>query len=113
MAKVKAPPSDTPKRRARPAVTEEARQSQMIALAEDCAEKQLRDGTAPAQIIVHYLKLATEREKAELKKLETDNLLAQAKIDALKAEKSKEEMFKAAIEAMRSYRGLGGPGDED
>jgi hypothetical protein len=113
MAKVKAPSSDTPKRRARPAVTEEARQSQMIALAEDCAEKQLREGTAPAQIIVHYLKLATERERAELKKLETENLLAQAKIEQIKSEKSKEEMFKAAIDAMRSYRGLGGPEDED
>lgn len=112
MAKVKAPPSDSPKRKTRPAITPEGRQNQMIALAEDCAEKQLREGTAPAQIIVHYLRLATEREKAELKKLETDNLLAQAKIEALKAEKSREEMFKAAIDAMRNYRGQGDPEDD-
>lgn len=113
MAKVKAPPSESSKRRARPAVTEEGRESQMIALAVDCAEKQLRDGTASSQIIVHYLKLATEREQLEKEKLKVDNLLAQAKIEALKAEKSKEEMFKAAIDAMRSYRGLGGPEDDD
>lgn len=113
MATVKAPPSDSSKKKTRPAITPEGRESQMIALAVDCAEKQLREGTASSQIIVHYLKLATEREQLEREKLKVDNQLAQAKIEALKAEKSKEEMFKAAIEAMRSYRGLGGPGDED
>lgn len=113
MAKVKAPPTKTSERKVRPAVTEEGRESQMIALAVDCAEKQLREGTASSQIIVHYLKLATEREQLEREKLKVDNQLAQAKIEALKAEKSKEEMFKAAIEAMRSYRGLDGPEDED
>lgn len=113
MAKVKAPPTKTSERKVRPAVTEEGRESQMIALAVDCAEKQLREGTASSQIIVHYLKLATEREQLEREKLKTENLLAQAKIEQIKSEKSKEEMFKAAIDAMRSYRGLGGPEDED
>lgn len=106
MAKVKAPPSESPKK-TRPAITPEGRESQMIALAVDCAEKQLREGTASSQIIVHYLKLATEREQLEREKLKVDNQLAQAKIEALKAEKSREEMFKAAIDAMRNYRGQG------
>lgn len=84
----------------------------MIALAVDCAEKQLREGTASSQIIVHYLKLATEREQLEREKLKVDNQLAQAKIEALKAEKSREEMFKAAIDAMRNYRGQGDSEDD-
>lgn len=112
MAKVKAPPTKTSERRARPAITEEGRESQMIALAVDCAEKQLREGTASSQIIVHYLKLATEEAKLKNKNLEIDYQLAQAKIEQIKAEKSKEEMFKAAIDAMRSYRGLGDPDND-
>lgn len=112
MAKVKAPPSDSSSKRSRPAITPEGRESQMIALAVDCAEKQLREGTASSQIIVHYLKLATEREQLEREKLKVDNQLAQAKIEALKAEKSREEMFKAAIDAMRNYRGQGDSEDD-
>lgn len=106
MAKVKAPPSESPKK-TRPAITPEGRENQMIALAVDCAEKQMREGTASSQIIVHYLKLATEEARLKNKNLEIESQLAQAKIEALKAEKSREEMFKAAIDAMRSYRGQG------
>ena len=48
-----------------PALTPEARQAQLIAKAERLAEKKLEDGTASPQIIVHYLRLATEREKKQ------------------------------------------------
>ena len=50
-------------RQTRPALTPEARENQLISLATDLAEKQLREGTASSQIIAHYLKLGSTREK--------------------------------------------------
>lgn len=46
----------------RPALTPEARENQMISLAVDLAEQQLRDGTASSQVITHFLKLGTTRD---------------------------------------------------
>lgn len=44
-----------------PATTPEARENQLIALAVDLAEKQMREGTASAQVITHYLKLGSTK----------------------------------------------------
>ena len=43
----------------RPALTREARENQLIDLAIDQVEKQLREGTASSQVLVHYLKHAS------------------------------------------------------
>ncbi len=77
----------------------------MIALAVDLAEKQLREGTASSQVITHYLKLATTREKMEKDILEKQFALIEAKTENLKTAKRKEELYTEAMEAMKSYRG--------
>jgi hypothetical protein len=46
-------------------MTPEEREDQLIARAVDLAEKKLIDGTAPSQVIVHYLKLGSTRERLE------------------------------------------------
>lgn len=108
MAKVRVTnSSDGSDKPLRPALTPEARLNQLISLAEDCAEKQLRDGTAPSQLITHYLKLATTREKLELVKLERENQLLTAKTEALQSQKRIDEMYADAINAMRRYSGSG------
>lgn len=89
----------------RPALTPEARENQMIALAVDLAEKQLIEGTASSQVITHYLKLATTREKLEKEKLEKENELLRAKTEAIESAKRVEELYANALKAMRSYRG--------
>lgn len=89
----------------RTATTPEGRENQLISLAVDLAEKQLKEGTAPAQIIVHYLKLATNRDKLEQRKLEHENLLTAAKIEALSSAKRVEELYEKALKAMRTYSG--------
>lgn len=94
-----------------PGLTPEARQNQLIALSIDLAEKQLRDGTATSQVITHYLKLATEREKLEARKLETEIEMIKAKTEALQSSKEIEELYKDAIEAMRRYSPSGGEND--
>lgn len=107
MARVKAPStsSDTPKMP--PALTPEARENQMIFLATELAEKQLRAGTASSQIVTHYLKLATVKEQLELERLRKENELLDAKTEALKSAKKVEELYDEAIKAMRRYSGHG------
>jgi hypothetical protein len=93
-----------PKRRP-PATTPEARENEMIALAVDSAEKQLRNGTASAQVISHFLKLGSSREKLEQERLAKENTLLDAKADALASAARVEELYKTALDAMRSYAG--------
>lgn len=89
----------------RPAISPEARESQMISLAIDLAEKQLRNGTASAQVITHYLKLATTKEELEKKVLENRAELLAAQVESIKSSQHAEELYANALEAMRSYGG--------
>lgn len=106
MAKVK---GEKPSTKMRPALTPEARENQMIALAMDRAEEQLRDGTASSQVITHFLKLATEKERIEREILERQKELITAKTEALQSAKKIEELYTNAIAAMRNYSGQGEP----
>lgn len=96
-----------------PATTTEARENQMIALATNLAEQQLRDGTASSQIITHYLKLATRREELELQRLEKEIELATAKTEALESTQRIEALYADALKAMSSYSGHDKDEDED
>lgn len=96
-----------------PELDPEAREQQMINLAVRQAERQLREGTAPAQVVTHYLKLATVREKKELEILEQQAKLIKAKTEALEAQKETERLYAEAIEAIKYYNGQGYDGDED
>lgn len=91
--------------RRRPATTPEAREQQMIALADTLAERQLRDGTASAQVITHYLKLASTREKLEQEKLRRENELKAAQIEQMASSARIEELYGKALDAMRQYGG--------
>lgn len=93
------------KTRRSPATTPEGQENRMISLAVDLAEKQLREGSASAQVITHYLKLAGPREKLERKKLEAENELLKARVDAIASGARIEELYGNAITAMRSYQG--------
>jgi hypothetical protein len=78
----------------------------MIALAEDLAERQLKEGKASAQVITHYLKLATGRERLERDKLQAENKLLTAKVEQLASTARMEEKYDEALRAMRSYQGI-------
>ncbi len=88
-----------------PATTPEGRENQLISLAVDLAEKQLVQGTASAQVISHYLKLGSSREKLEQERLAKENELLDAKRDAIASAQRVEELYKTALDAMRSYAG--------
>lgn len=91
--------------RYRPATTLEGRENQLISLASDLAERQLREGSASAQVLTHFLKLGSTREQLEHERLQNENLLLSAKIDALASTKRVEELFQQALDAMRTYSG--------
>ena len=88
-----------------PATTPEARENQLIAHAVDLAEKQLLAGTASAQVVSHYLKLGSSREKLEQERLMRENDLLQVKAEAIASGKRVEELYTSALSAMRSYSG--------
>lgn len=106
MAKVK---TQSSQKKMRPALSPEARENQMIALAVDLAEQQLRDGTASSQVITHYLKLGSTKEKIEKEILEKQKDLITAKTESIQSQKEIKELYMEALKAMRSYSGQGEP----
>ena len=111
MAKVKASKvSDVPKK-VRPALSPEARENQLISAAIDLAERQILDGTASSQVITHFLKLGSQREKLERERLEEENKLLKAKTKQIESMKRIEELYADAITAMKNYSGNGDPDD--
>lgn len=96
---------EQPVPRRRPATTPEARENQLVASAVDLAEKQLIDGTASSQVITHYLKLGSSREKLEQERLRQENELLKVKREAIESAARVEELYITALQAMRSYSG--------
>lgn len=92
-------------RKRRPATTPEGRENQLISLAADLAERQLVSGTASSQVITHFLKLASTREKLEQERLQRENLLLSAKVDQIASSKRIEDLYETALNAMRQYSG--------
>lgn len=77
----------------------------MINLAMKQAKRQLLEGTAPAQIVTHFLKLATTKEQLENEKLRKDLEVSQAKIEDIHSKQEIKELFSKAIDAMGFYSG--------
>ena len=112
MAKVKKADSKNTTRKIRPALTPEARENQMIALAVDLVEQRLLDGTASSQETTHFLKLGSMKNRLEMEKLQEENRLLKARTKALQSAKRVEELYSEAIKAMRRYSGQGSEEDE-
>lgn len=112
MAKVKTTNATTESKKIRPALTPEARENQLIYLATNLAEQQLRDGTASSQVITHYLKLGSTKERLEQDILKENKKLLVAKTEAIQSAKRVEELYTEAITAMRKYSGHGDVEDE-
>lgn len=95
--------ADAKKRETRPASNPEAREQQLVHLAVQLAEKQLKDGTASPSVIAHFLKIASKRETLEREILEKQSALLQAKASSISKDRDAEDLAKAAIEAMKNY----------
>ncbi len=95
-------------RRIPAATTPEGRENQLIAMAYDLAEERIRNGTASAQEITHFLKMGSLKERMERDILVEQKRLISAKAESLDASKRIEEYYTKAIDAMRRYSGHGG-----
>lgn len=106
MAKVKTNGST---RKMRPALTPEARENQMISLAMDLAEQQLRDGTASSQLITEFVKRGSTKARLEKEILAEQKELMKAKTKAIESQEEMKELYAEALKAMRNYSGQGDP----
>ena len=97
----------------RPAMTPDAREKEICALAVDLAEQQLRDGTASPSVITHYLKLATQREKLETERLKAEVELSNAKTKAIDSERETLAAYKEAMAAFARYSGHADEAEND
>ena len=105
MPKVKKTINSNSEKRIRPALTPEARENQLIALAVDLVQQRLIDGSASSQETTHFLKLGSMKNQLEMEKLREENKLLKAKTESIQSAKRVEELYAEAINAMRRYSG--------
>jgi hypothetical protein len=98
-------PEEMSRPRRPPATTPDGRENQLIELATDLAERQLYEGTASSQVISHYLKLGSSRERLEQERLVLENELTKEKTNNMASAAKMEELYAAALGAMSAYKG--------
>ena len=113
MPKVKSNSSSSNRRQMRPALTPEARENQMISLAMDLAEQQLRDGTASSQLITEFVKRGSTKAKLEQEILAEQKILLTAKTENLQAATKSEQAYLEVIAAMKKYSGYSDDEEDD
>lgn len=95
-----------------PARTPEQRENQLISKAYDLIEKQLDEGTVSAQVLSFLAKRGSARERAEMKKLESENALLNGRLEQIRDGAEIKELYSEAMHAMRRYQGQEVESDE-
>lgn len=88
-----------------PARSEEELEKRCCGYAYDLAAKWLKEGTAPAQVVVHFLKIASMKEQAELEKTRKEIEVLEAKKKYMESSEKQEEKYQEVIQAISSYMG--------
>lgn len=88
-----------------PPRTEEEQEKRACGLAMDLAMKWMEEGTAPAQVVVHFLKIASIREQAELDKTKKEISLLEAKIKSFEVNEMQTEKYDEILRCMSEYAG--------
>lgn len=97
----------------RPGLSLEARENQIIAAAYDLAEKQIMEGTASSQVITHFLKMGSTKERVEKEILEKQAKMMDAKTKSIESESRNAEFYDKVLSAIRNYQGQGDPDEYD
>lgn len=92
-----------PEFQAPPALTPAGREARCVAYAMDLVESRLLNGTASSQETTFFLKLGLQERQLELKRMEKEVMLLEAKADQINSAKENKELYANAIEAMRRY----------
>jgi hypothetical protein len=104
---------DKGRSRVRPATSPEVRENELASAAYDLAEDQIRSGTASSQVITHFLKMGSTRERIEQERIRHEVELMEVKKQQLEGQKRVEELYVNALEAMRGYSGLSSDPEDD
>ena len=96
-----------------PSKTPEGRENQMIALAMELAEKQLREGTASSQLITEFVKRGSTKARLEKEILKEQKKLMKAKTEAIQSAQRVEELYTQALAAMKKYSGQNEEEEDD
>lgn len=86
-----------------PATTPEDEEMRIAAKAYRLAEKQIDDGTASAQVITHFLKTQSMREKVELAQIQGRIDLMEAQKEGLASAEKLVVLIEEGFAALRSY----------
>lgn len=89
------------------ATSPEEREAQLADAAYDLAEEQIQNGTASSQVITHFLRMGSSRERLEQERMRHEVELMEVKKEQLEGQKRVEELFVNALDAFRGYSGLG------
>ena len=95
-------PSDRLRRKA---LSPDARENQLIALAMDTAEERMLNGTASSQEIVHFLRLGSSLVRLQKEEIKERIELDKSKVKAIEATEEYRKLYEDAIQAMKSYGG--------
>jgi hypothetical protein len=82
-------------------------------MAYDLAEDQIMNGDASSQVLTHFLKMGSTRERLEQQRITHENELMEVKREAIRSQARVEELYMQALDAMRSYSGAPAPEELD
>lgn len=88
-----------------PPRSEEEEEKEACGYAMDLAKQWLKEGTAPAQIVLHFLKIQSQREQAELAKTQKEIELLEVKKKVIISEEEQEKKYQEVIKAISAYNG--------
>lgn len=92
-------------RRRSPAKTPEERESMLISMAMDRIEQQIADGNASSQVLTHFAKAGSTRERLEKQKLEHEVLVLRKKVETMEAAVDVKNLMTDALAAFKGYSG--------
>lgn len=95
-----------------PPVSDEALEKKLVSLAMQRAQELLESSDPPPSVVVHFLKLGSERAKLENAKLEAEGRMLTAKEKALEAQARTDQLFEDALHAFATYRSTARGPDE-
>jgi len=88
-----------------PATTVEGREAQLVNMAMNLAEQRMHQGIASSQEVVHFLKLGSVINRAQVEKIHHENEVLKARVVEMEQRGSSEATYKAALRAFRGYSG--------
>lgn len=96
-----------------PPLTTEAQDIRLKSLTVSQVEEQLINKKASSQILLHYLELDSPKTRLANEKLQLENDLLRAKIEAEKSTATAEALIRDVFAALTSYSANPGKNDED